>query len=366
MSNRLESLNSKKTGAKPALKFKPKVVARKSKEDREKEAPVVKSEGTPRSAATRGRGGTRGRGRGRGGGYVGTHLVSSGPLAMGSVSMGGGSTNSKTGLTQDRIYGTDSSHGDPLAHLKLKSRKSKSASPDAESDSDDDATKINMSKEYAFDESEVVLFPIRPQKDENTTAEAVLASATVLAATSRMPTVESVKSEALDEVTPPETTGPDDALEAAEYDRHIDDQREIVDMLAAQLGGLKTDSEAPVSDRYFVLHIPQMFPQEQVEPVESRTPFATPTVQTAAGHIGSLNFHKLGKITINVGNTAFEATGGVPSSFLQEVVVLESHEAKRLPEDEETEMLDADGGKIGGNMFRLGDVAGKIVATPMV
>lgn len=364
MSNRLESLNSKKTGAKPALKFKPKAVARKSKEDREKDAPAVKAEDQPRSGATRGRGGTRGRGRGRGGAYVGTHLVSSGPLAMGSVSMGG---TSKTSLSHDRVYGVDSSHSDPLAHLTLKSRKSKSATPEGESDSEDDATKINMSKEYAFEPAEVALFPVRPQKDENTAEAAVSESVTVLAATSRMPTVDSVKSEALDEVSPVQTTGPDDGLEAAEHDRHIDDQREIVDMLAAQLDGLKTDAGEPSArDQYFVLHLPQMFAQEQLEPAPSRSPFASASAQTMEGHVGSLNFHKLGKITINVGSTAFEATGGVPSSFLQEVVVLESHEAKRHPDDEETEMLDADGGKIGGNMFRLGAVAGKIVATPMM
>ncbi|KAM9894865.1 hypothetical protein OXX79_008429, partial [Metschnikowia pulcherrima] len=44
MSQRLESLNPKKTAAKPGLKFKPKAVARKSEKDRAKEAPEVKSE----------------------------------------------------------------------------------------------------------------------------------------------------------------------------------------------------------------------------------------------------------------------------------------------------------------------------------
>lgn len=360
MSNRLESLNAKKA-ARPALKFKPKAVARKSKEDREKEAPAVKSEEPPRSAPTRGRGGSRGRGRGRGGAYVGTHLVSSGPLAMGSVSMGGAAT--KTGLSHDRIYGTDSSHSDPLAHLKLASRKSKSATPDGEADSDDDATSINMGKEYAFDESEVVLFPVRPHKDA---AAAATPAPVELARPSRAPTAESVKSEALDEVAPnevaPAPAGPDDALETAEHDRHIDDQRHIVDMLAAQLGGLKTD--ALPAHQYFVMHLPQMVPQAAAES-ETRTPFASPAVQTAAGQVGSLNFHKLGKITLRVGGMALEATGGVPSSFLQEVVVLDSHDAKRQADDDAV-MLDADGAKIGGNIFRLGEVVSKIVATPVV
>lgn len=364
MSNRLESLNSKKPGAKPALKFKPKAVARKSKEAREKDAPAVKTEEPSRMPPTRGRGGARGRGRGRGGAYVGTHLVSAGPLAMGSVSVGPGTTNSKTGLTSDRIYGVDNTLNDPLAHLK--SRKSKSATPDAASDDEDDPRKINMSKEYAFEESEVVLFPVRPQKDEPEDKAAVGAlSTTTLVSNTKSPTVESVKSELLEEVAQPQVIGPDDALETAEYNRHIDDRLDIVDLLTTQLSGLKTDEDgAGPGEKYFTVHLPQVI-SESSEEIELKSTFANSNNQNIEGHVGNINFHKSGKISISIGNTLFDVSAGVPSSFLQEVVVLDSH-AARKSDDDESEMLDADGMKIGGNIFRLGEVAGKIVATPTV
>ena len=55
MSNRLESLNPRKpvsssssSGSKSAAKFKPKVVQRKSKEERAKVAPTIKQEPQPR------------------------------------------------------------------------------------------------------------------------------------------------------------------------------------------------------------------------------------------------------------------------------------------------------------------------------
>lgn len=70
MSNRLESLNPRKpvsssssSGSKSAAKFKPKVVQRKSKEERAKVAPTIKQEPQPRQPLpnSRGRGGARGR-----------------------------------------------------------------------------------------------------------------------------------------------------------------------------------------------------------------------------------------------------------------------------------------------------------------
>lgn len=370
MSNRLESLNSKKPAAKPALKFKPKVVARKSKEDRDKDAAKVKTEDSPRVApSTRGRGGARGRGRGRGAGYVGTHIVSSGPLASGSVSMGGG-TSSKTGLTNDKIFGGDSNNtASALSNLKLKSRKVKSPTPfDEESDEEDDPTKINMSKEYAYEESETILFPVRPHKDAAAAEASVSPSVTVLAANSRPGTVESVKSEVSEEVAAP--SGPTDPVETAEHDKILDDQAAIMDLLTSNMADLKTgESPDAVSgdDKYLMFHIPQVFSTEPTELI-SNSNFASDTVQNIEGEIGHLNFHKSGKISMTLGGgTVFDVTQGMESSFLQEVFVVDSHNARKVaenPDEEMAEMLDADGGKIAGNIFRLGEIAGKIIATP--
>lgn len=371
MSDRLESLNSKK-GAKPALKFKPKAVARKSKEDRDKDAAIVKSEESPViPPPTRGRGGSRGRGgRGRGASYVGTHIVSAGPLASGSISMGG-LTSSKTGLTNDKIYGGDSSQkAVAVSNLKMKSRKLKSPTPlGQESDEEEDATKINMSKEYVFDDSETILFPVRPHKDIAEADESVPASVTVLVNSSRAVTVDSVKSEDLDVVADSEPIVSTDPVERAEHDKRLDDQNAIVDLLTSKVANLKADSEAspPADDsKYILFHLPKVFGDKKSEML-SRSTLASDSVESIEGQVGNLNFHKSGKISMTLGGgTVFDVSQGMSSSFLQEVFVVDSHEARKKPEDEEemAELLDADGGKIGGNIFRLGEIAGKIIATP--
>ena len=183
MSNRLDSLNTKKTptpsGSKSGLKFKPKVVQRKSKEEREKVAPKVKDESSHASTQpTRGRGGgARGRGRGgRNNNYAGTHLVTQGPLAAGSVSLGKAS-GSKLGLTSDLIFnssGQELSTSEFIGSLKLKDPKTlKSPSGEGaegrngdDDEEEEDKTRINMTKEYRFEESETELFPQRPFRDD--------------------------------------------------------------------------------------------------------------------------------------------------------------------------------------------------------
>lgn len=190
MSNRLESLNSKKPtsgssssttasgpGAKP--KFKPKVVVRKSKEERAKVAPSLKVEqSTRKPTSNRGaRGGARGgRGGGRGGrNYAGTHILSNGFLSAGAVSIGN-SNGSKLGLTSDLIYGGDNGGSEFISSLKLKVEHNRNDSDDDNDDNDetsgnssegnDGRQKINMTKEYRFHEEDVVLFPVRPFRDD--------------------------------------------------------------------------------------------------------------------------------------------------------------------------------------------------------
>ncbi|KAK6896814.1 DNA-directed RNA polymerase III subunit RPC4 [Candida tropicalis] len=187
MSNRLESLNSKKPasgtgstsstpgkgpGAKP--KFKPKVVVRKSKEERAKVAPTLKTEPTTRKpVSNRGRGGARGgRGGGRGGrNYAGTHILSNGFLSAGAVSIGN-SNGSKLGLTNDLIYGGENGGSEFISGLKLKEEKIRNDSDDegsgssSEGSGNDGRQRINMTKEYRFREEDVVLFPVRPFRDD--------------------------------------------------------------------------------------------------------------------------------------------------------------------------------------------------------
>lgn len=331
MSNRLELL--KKPG-KPALKFKPKAVARKSKEDRAKEAPAVKVEEPARTApaSTRGRGGARGGRGGRGGAYVGTHLVSSGPFALGSVGMSNPSTL-KTGHTADKVYvGAKALTPGPTDGLQFKRRDGAGDGSD-----DEDPTRLNMNRDYALEDSETVLFPVRPHKDVELLVEpAVVLSATALAPTLRAQTVDSVKSESSDEVAP---ATPAEPASRGEHDKLIDDQRLIVD-LVWKMDQLATD------EQYVMFHLPQM---AAGTPAGEVATLASPAAGNFDGQVGRLNFHKSGKIslTLNGTQTPFDCARGVSLAFLQEVYAVDSADDARA-------------------IHRLGAVAGKIVATPSI
>lgn len=386
MSNRLDSLNLKKSGSKPALKFKPKVVARKSKEDREKNSPVVKTEEKASQPSTRGRGGLRGRGRGRGGSYAGTHVVSAGPLASSAVGSGPVAT-SKTGLTNDKIFGAEGKEqADPLLNLKMKSRSQSDGTPAGE-DSDDDSgvTKINMSRDYQFDATETVLFPVRPQKDAEKEASKVAmslsstTSATSSRAPSRTPGPELVKSESSEDIKREHT--PDLVLdrvggtvEQDEHNRLIDDQRAIVDLVTGKFAGLKADNSNTIQqDNYFLVHLPQISninADEDATKEKSEETFselANLRLANFLGHIGQLNFHRSGKITMSLGSkTTLNVAQGVPSSFLQELYVIDSQAPRASGENDSDDILDEEGRKDVGDIYRLGEVTAKLVATPEI
>lgn len=386
MSNRLDSLNPKKSGAKPALKFKPKVVARKSKEDRDKNAPVVKTEERASVAPTRGRGGARGRGRGRGGAYVGTHIVSSGPFASSAVASGPISS-SKTGLTSDKIFGAEGDvQHDPLLNLKLKSRSQTDGTrADENSDDEGDLTKINMSKEYQFDESETVLFPVRPQKDELTNTSiaqiplSAATSATNSRAPSRTPGPQLVKSETPEDVKsetiglPSDRVG--DAIEESEHNRLIDDQQAILNLVTGNFARLKTDEDTSVAppNNYFLVHLPQISKvsnEEEGQKMEldtSVSELATPSLADFQGQIGQLNFHRSGKVTMSLGSkTVLNVARGAPSNFLQELYIIDSEAARSSSTEEGEDVLNEEGKKIVGEVHRLGPVNAKLVAVPEI
>ncbi|WPK23358.1 hypothetical protein PUMCH_000596 [Australozyma saopauloensis] len=379
MSNRLESLNSK--ASKPALKFKPKVVARKSKEDREKEAKEIKAEQpTPRGPPTRGRGGARGGRGGRGGALAGTHMVSAGPLSMGSVAL----TELKATKMSYHSQGTFNASSDlgSTAFLSKMTLKTRSNVPTTNVDSDEEdhkASRINMNKEYAYEESETILFPVRPEKDAEATPDAIaLALESVLAvlsapqsrAQSRALTVDSVKSEATDGVAPelPPIADVAGDLARAEHDRLIDDQRSIMDLITSKVGDIKTEDATTPENKYLVFQMPQIQPTDY-KPIESKSSFASGEALVFDGSVGNLNFHKSGKISITMNDgSILECTKGTNPSFLQEVYMLDSLAAQKTPEELETDgdVFNANNVKVGGSIFRLGQVVGKVVAMPRI
>jgi DNA-directed RNA polymerase III subunit RPC4 len=82
------------------------------------------------------------------------------------------------------------------------------------------------------------------------------------------------------------------------------------------------------------------------------------------GQIGHLNIHKSGKISINLGNNNNLAVSqGSAAHFLQEVIMLEMNETDNT---EDVEMMNEDGEKIKGKLYRFGQADGKIIGTPAI
>lgn len=399
MSNRLESLNSKKPsgGNKPSMKFKPKVVARKSKEERAKDAPsqikleeqVIKP---PRGAQS-----SRGRGRGGRANYAGTHMVVSGPLAAGSVSIGNNASGSKLGLTQDRTFNSLTPTPEFLKNLKLKEPTThvKEATPKNESDSEDDATKINMNEEYRFVEEDTVLFPVRPVRQIVAEPESVKESKEASPTEEEPQMTErqiSVKSEPIEDKIEQiknykhdletKISQPNDDFDQEESNKLIIDHQQILDVLSEKFELLNTNEQH--EDKYVILQLPKLLPkyraqgtiknqsrEEYEEKVEVKNePEVEISEQSSMdgsrGQIGFLNIHQSGKITINLGNdNNLNVSQGNSTSFLQEVVVID-YDNVNQQDQEDVEMVNENGLKTKGSIHRLGVADKKIIATPIL
>lgn len=411
MSNRLDSLNSKKPGtnsSKPALKFKPKVVARKTQVERAKDAPTqVKEENVDRKLSQRGRGGMRGARGGRGrANYAGTRLVSSGPLTEGSVSLGMNSTRN----TIKREPGTSLSSPTPdfLQNLKVKREESGAKVNSDESDSEDDGTKINMNRNYNFEE-ENVLFPIRPVRENDTNSEELSAesketSPAFVESRSATPMEKSqspVKEERIeDELNKikeykaeleTKITDSGDKLRIEESEKIESDFKQIIDQINNEfLEILLDETESGTSKEYMVLHLPSILPEfrepslvkdeeikdENMKDEEgkgdaakedcnmigeesTRTKLAA-GVPNLRGRIGSLNIHKSGKVSINLGNdNNLVVSKAAPANFLQELTLIDmkgiQHEDVEVTEEDQ---------KVAGSYYRLGKVNDKFIAIP--
>lgn len=400
MSNRLESLNSKKpsSNSKPSLRFKPKVVARKTKEELAKEAPThVKQENGEDRAPVKDYGSTRG-GRSKRGGrgnYAGTHLVSSGPLASGSVSMGN-ANGSKLGMTADRAYSSVSPTPEFLQNLKLKDLKSRTKSPtpdrDDESDMEEDATKINMNKEYQFADDETILFPVRPERYEPATDENYK-SLQSKSQTPESDELDDIKIEVEDSPVKEEQietqleqikhhkaqleskiTETVDVLDQEEASKLKHGHQEIMHFLTEKFNqqNIQTQDTETNDIPYTLFHLPKLLPEyhnndleETKEPIDmsERTNFAS-AITNNRGQIGQLNIHKSGKISINLGNNNnLVVSQGTPANFLQELMMLEMDGPS---EDGEVEMMNEHGEELKGKLYRFGEVQGKIIGTPVI
>ncbi|KAG5418992.1 RPC53 [Candida metapsilosis] len=409
MSNRLESLNSKKPSSspapKPGLKFKPKVVQRKSKEERAKVAPQVKQE-VQRNASTRGRGGSaRERGRGGRNNYAGTHIVTSGPLSAGSVSIGN-SSGSKLGLTADLVYnsnGESSSTPDFINSLKKKENRSVSPAGGDSDEEEEDPTKINMTKEYLFEDDATELFPFRPFRDDGIRREDIAneeqpyaiktepidsaesTPAVISLTESREATV---KSEAIEDKIElikenkaklESKITQNDSIASDEASKLIADHEQVLDILAGSFKNLSTREKD--DDQYVLFQLPQHLPaftrekslvkpepgtvEESQSETITRSSLGTST-STLRGEIGKINIHQSGKITIDLGNgVKLNVTKGAPTDFLQELSIVDV-KGGHHSEDDDVEMVDDEGRDVFGKLIRLGAITEKVIATPCI
>lgn len=418
-SDRLDSLTrggAKTNGAsKPGLKFKPKAVARRTKEDRDASAPSIESNAAASHRGGRGgaRGGRGGNARGgmRGGrNLAGTHVVQAGPLASGNaIGDFSGSNNRSTirGVTPE--------------YLSSLGRKSSSRGGSAALDSDDEGgadgegdgafSKIDMSKDYKFDSQEVDMFPVRaPRADYSATSdEQVKKEGTSASSRESSPEIlqEDVK---IKEDTPVKeeegakdlqtllqeksahlqtkleslnidgsssaTTALDDQFGVLEDEVRIkQDYKEILE----QLVNLNNDKE-----KLLFVQLPHVLPEFE-SATESATTTTTPTTTTTQktisnvqikpesstsdasskvppqqkgleGQIGHLRVHKSGKLTLKIGDVVMDVGMGSQASFLQQVVLVDHEERKSSQED-------IDDGK-PKSMKMLGHVSGKIDVIP--
>lgn len=382
MTQRLELLNSKPVALKPSLHFKPKVVARRSKEDRDKDAPREMKNDRPLVTA-RGRGSLRGRGRG-GRNYAGTHVVTSGPLSSGSVSMGINTGVTSSSASRDTVYSGQRSTSLFIESLRPRDPKVKtehSTLSDIHHDDEDilsDLTKINMTKGYNFADEDTILFPVRPVRDSaslQTTRSGTLSPSTPV------PEEVKVKQEAVElDLLDIKLLANDQHTEADEIKQ---DQQDLHDLLQQFSKMASTDielsdgtSNPKIPSEYFAFHLPALLPQYQkaidTDPIEidekpeeekptSTNPLKSTRPRTV-GQVGTLNVHRSGKITINLGNDInLGVNMGNSQTFAQELFVIESNDRNNV------NMEEGDGAAGSpGKIVRLGTVGSKIVATPIL
>lgn len=310
MSNRLESLNSKKPATgKPSLKFKPKVVERRSKEEREKSVKVKqepedsKSSGKPPRGGKNQRGGRPGGRGGRKDAYANTHVLSSGLLSTGSVTPGAGNGKSSFGSSgssrESRTISTLSPTPEFLQNLRLKPQLKKSpesvrsGTPETQSDDDDDndLTKIDMSKEYKFAEDETTLFPVRAERVVETQDAPPSVSKEqspvkdepefVKESSVKSENIETELQQILDTKADLESkiSEPVDILNKEESEKLAEDHEHILQSINTRFNDILLQEKEHSDDKFMLFQLPKLLPNYKVVESKVKPEFSTGEAQ---------------------------------------------------------------------------------------
>lgn len=376
---RLPSLSQ--PNKKPGLKFTPKAVARRSKEERDASAPKIKPEEVKpfdnKKKYSKKANGTTQQQKRVPRYLTNTRLISTGPLAAGNFV--GGSNDMRGGFIK-----TEGSNSE----LLRKGLMATNGGDEEDSDSEEskDLTKINMGREYKvyeinedddepsdvdMDEEAVQskrvadLFPVRAVRVKHEDMEIIkkdiqesMSDATTRDPTPGLPKLEDSDGNSLQNVIKQRDIDLQEKLndlrlqnefqsvdheEAAEEVRLLtEDYRHIVK---------KLDKINDKPNRFMFFQLPAELPEFEetgqkpatVESEEGQE--ETPEPKPLVGNIGTLRIHKSGKLSVKLGNVVMDISRGAEASFLQDVVALDERE------DEHTVEL-------------LGQIDGKVVVTP--
>lgn len=319
---RLDSLSrlssaSGSAGAKPGLKFKPKVVARRTQEERAADAPIDRPTGKP-TQKPRTNGANKPRNNVRGNrGMQGTHLVQAGPLASSII---------ESTTQASRSIAKTNSSATPGFVSRLAKREptpGRENSPDLDSDDDyDDLTKINMSEEYRFSKEESELFPVRaPRSDHEVKKEVMITREQtpmddIEVKDEPMGDLDSILKQREDDVQKKLSNIQIEAVDDIDADNDekiLNDHKTIVKEI------LEIDNK---EDQFMLFQLPRMLP-EFADPYESIKQETEVQQKKVEGQIGKLRVHKSGKVTIKIGDVVMDVSRGAKTDFLQQIVLMD-------------------------------------------
>lgn len=362
MSKRLDSITRTSTptgtspaAAKPAMKFKPKVVSRKSKEERESAGSMTtpgvnriaerqkikfkKQPDTMRKKPT-------------------STLVISGPLSEGTISLGGSSASS--GVSRG------GASNPLLERLKAKNQKKSVLKKEnkgdfmydgGDSDSDIDDNAIDMGTrsilerkedDMDVDQLDTDLFPVRAERNEhreygeeaktdNTIkTEFHNASSVIASEPATRENTAALEEKKIDvksrSATPSGSTldNSEDALQMNDYQENQETKQFLNDynMLSKSLKSLDVGENSAGNLFFFQL------------------PCSLPVLEGGLnGGVGKIRVHKSGKMTMKIGKVKFEITRGGSSDFIQEVVLVD-------PKNQ--------------HCYHIGNIKDKITAIPQI
>jgi DNA-directed RNA polymerase III subunit RPC4 len=353
INSRLDSLSRRATpsaaaGSKPGTRFRPKVVARRSKEERDADAPVNAPEDRPRPQ----RGGIRGgRGGARGGrrAMQGTHIVQAGPLASGNV-LG----DTKQNLSRSATMSPTPEYLTNLVKREGGSTRGTSVGPD-DSDDENDLTKINMNEEYKFSKEETELFPVRAPRSHTDQDTVDVNSRSASPVDGEAVDVKEEEGRELAQVLKEKDTQLQNKLDQLQLDESAEDELKMSQDHRDIIQTIKDIDNT--KDAFLMFQLPRVLPTFETPNTVKAEEGAAPQLE---GTVASLRMHASGKLTMKIGNVVMDVSKGSNAAFLQQLVAVKNSTEPEKPKDDKDMNVDEE----TKGTYLMGHVREKIVVTP--